>query len=282
MAEARKVTIGFRTRSQCTLYEAELKGQISDGAWENATPSGHWKIMCEAEAYVAESPAQLGLNFEPRRYYDFAASDLLEVVADRMIEFVKIYEVLYEKDPGYLKHWDFSFLGSKREALEAWERAQGEDSYWKGRVEKVCDLLQIGSQVELFEIVDRIAAVPYDMTSLRRDLSQMKKIMHLRQEGTYRHDIVKSGAVFAKCAPKLTAGKNRRPYVEFAKTLLCTGEFTKQQLIDSIREMHPSVSASAISTFLTDLKNPKYSVLPGANVIISPVGKWLLSFVNLP
>lgn len=81
-------TLAVRNLAQKVLMEDELQGQISDGMWENATPHDHWKPWCDAEVVV--DPANLGRNFHARKdNYNFLAKDLLEVVADRMIESVR-------------------------------------------------------------------------------------------------------------------------------------------------------------------------------------------------
>lgn len=33
--------INFKNRNQVALYEMELKGQLSDGYWENSRPRNH-------------------------------------------------------------------------------------------------------------------------------------------------------------------------------------------------------------------------------------------------
>jgi hypothetical protein len=56
-------TIGFKNRNQVILFEQELKGQISDGMWENSRPYNHWKTPCVAVAIVASTDAEVGRNF---------------------------------------------------------------------------------------------------------------------------------------------------------------------------------------------------------------------------
>lgn len=82
-------TLYVANEAQKVLFDSELSGQISDGHWENASPHDHWKPWADAEVVVAPDH-QLGRTFYARKSnYNFLAADLLEVVADRMIEAVK-------------------------------------------------------------------------------------------------------------------------------------------------------------------------------------------------
>jgi hypothetical protein len=69
--------IKVRTQAQKLLYDNELCGQISDGHWENAIPSNHYHIMCDAEIIVAKPDEKIGANFTPKRRYNFANNEPL-------------------------------------------------------------------------------------------------------------------------------------------------------------------------------------------------------------
>lgn len=86
-------TIGFSNKRQQILFECELKGQISDGYWENSRPHNHWIIPCRAETFITNDVSKLGPDWFIDRKYNFAARDLLEIVGDRMIMYVKTYLV---------------------------------------------------------------------------------------------------------------------------------------------------------------------------------------------
>lgn len=80
--------IYFRNELQVALYEQELKGQISDGLWENSTPYNHYQRMCNAKARVADSRIndKLGcVDFYPLRRYGFSSPLLFDCVGDRML-----------------------------------------------------------------------------------------------------------------------------------------------------------------------------------------------------
>jgi hypothetical protein len=78
-------TLKFRNKVQVALFTKELRGQISDGLWENSKPVDHWKVPCGAKVSVATDSKELGPSFMPVRAYNFASSELLEYVGDRML-----------------------------------------------------------------------------------------------------------------------------------------------------------------------------------------------------
>lgn len=42
--------IHFTTKGALAIYECELQGQVSDGYWENARPSNHWKWVTNTKS----------------------------------------------------------------------------------------------------------------------------------------------------------------------------------------------------------------------------------------
>lgn len=95
--------INFDNIMQVTLYECEIKGQLSDGHWENTEPDSHWEPMCEAKAKVVGLGEKLGCNFEPEIEYDF--TELTEYLCDRMIRYVKTVLALPEYALKFDSHW---------------------------------------------------------------------------------------------------------------------------------------------------------------------------------
>jgi len=53
-----KVTkVYFKNLAQAVIYEGEIKGQLSDGHWENTRPFNHWEAPCRLEVAVdSENP----------------------------------------------------------------------------------------------------------------------------------------------------------------------------------------------------------------------------------
>lgn len=80
-------TIRVNTQAQKHLLENELKGQISDGMWEN-TKGNPWEDWSGAKVIV--DPNNPGRNFHTTKdNYNLNSTKLLEVVGDRMVDDVK-------------------------------------------------------------------------------------------------------------------------------------------------------------------------------------------------
>ena len=89
--------IRFSNRNQVVLYECELKDQISDGFWGNTEPLDHWVNMCKAVAKEATGNEKFGcVGFTPNILYNFADTDLTDILSDRMIRYVKIVKCFPE------------------------------------------------------------------------------------------------------------------------------------------------------------------------------------------
>jgi hypothetical protein len=81
-------TLAVRNQAQKILFDEELSGQISDGAWENSTPHDHWRPWCDAEVVV--DPANVGRDFYAKRdSYGLDRRDLLDIIGDRMLASVQ-------------------------------------------------------------------------------------------------------------------------------------------------------------------------------------------------
>ena len=160
--------INFRNADQVFLYECELKGQISDGYWENAKPHDHYKPMCHATANV--DPKNLGANFRTLRRYNFAATDLVNVVGDRMMTFVRTKRIFPNLD--FDDHWDWCLEDGAEYLRDA---AKGRDAdYWEGKIRKMEGFF--GMSLE--EAEKRLRSDPYSRKDLMRDLKDMSKIVN--------------------------------------------------------------------------------------------------------
>lgn len=168
-------TINFRTFSQVILFECEIKGQLSDGHWENARPNGHWITPCSATARVAPSPETIGASFYAERKYNFAARELLEVVDERMIGFVKVYTAF--PDLPFSEHWTFDFEDDN--AVDTVKRtrewlAKPATEYYHKRATKLLKLLNTDID-GLLTKMEQINNVQYTHADLRKDLKEMSK-----------------------------------------------------------------------------------------------------------
>jgi len=169
--------INFRNEVQVALYECELKGQISDGHWENSRPYDHWIRMCKAKAKVGEP---LGPNFYPMRTYNFAAKPLVDVVGQRMLFIAKLkmlfphlsYQTIRELD-------DLVDCETGESRVKELVELAKERDYWEKKLAIIKQSLNVGTEQELEDVVKRIIDFKgYDLRKLRKDLRDMSQIVN--------------------------------------------------------------------------------------------------------
>jgi len=61
---------------------------------------------------------------------------------------------------------------------------------------------------------------------------------------------------------------NKRPYIQDVQGLLESGTYSRAQIIAFVLEKYPTVAKGGIQTFVTDLRNPKYSYFKDRPVVI--------------
>lgn len=81
-------TLALENNIQVILWKGVLRGQISDGAWENCQNSD-WEKWCRAEVVVC--PQNVGRDFSVRKdNFGFTRrAYFLDIVGDRMIDLVR-------------------------------------------------------------------------------------------------------------------------------------------------------------------------------------------------
>lgn len=70
------------------LLEQELRGQISDGLWENSSYDDDWRALGDADIIV--DPKNTGSNFSFRKTYGFTSKALYDAVGDRMLKQIQV------------------------------------------------------------------------------------------------------------------------------------------------------------------------------------------------
>lgn len=83
---------------QKVLFETELIGQMSDGAWENTAPYDHWEPW--AECRVTVDPEDIGRTFYARKTGYAFAKELIPYVGDRMLAYARL-ALVYGDGPDY-------------------------------------------------------------------------------------------------------------------------------------------------------------------------------------
>ena len=156
-------TIFVANREQQILLECELKGQVSDGYWENAR-NNDWVSIIDAKVVV--KPVKVGVNFTPSRKYDFAAKDLVDIVGDRMRTFVMMAR-------------KFPTLSNNAILVSEWSKSSLEETFWNdpnyGENAKA-EYAKIGitTYAELQAVVKSLEG--YSIKDLRKDLRAIKEI----------------------------------------------------------------------------------------------------------
>lgn len=157
-------TIVFANNIQKALWENELRGQISDGVWENARPMDHWKVWCNAEVTVAKNGEPTGRNFWAQKdNYDLTS--VVQYVGERML----VMAALAEMFPNFEGRLPESLYDFKSHAKWA---AEGKD--WAAK--------SIGEWTKAGITAEAIAGAEGKFTEkqLRKELSAMKKIIRTR------------------------------------------------------------------------------------------------------
>lgn len=108
----------LKTKEAYVVFTEEIKGQISDGAWENSRPYDHWIFWSNTNAIV---DGNLGLEIKEgtplKRNYNLF--HLIPYVGDRMLAYIA--SVKMDKDPTLTNYlMEFTNL----------IKNPGQDSYW--------------------------------------------------------------------------------------------------------------------------------------------------------
>jgi hypothetical protein len=86
----KKQTFQFRNAILMELWEYELRGQISDGLWENTANTG-WVYWCSVKPMIGPETRLL----QPVGYRiktNFQFTRLIKYIGDRMLDIVRKYE----------------------------------------------------------------------------------------------------------------------------------------------------------------------------------------------
>ena len=153
--------LNFRNEVQRTLFMVELRGQISDGAWENSRPYEHWRYWTGIE--VGVDPSNLGRNFYVvKDNYNFTDSGMLAVIGERMCYFAALAKKGYDAGVIY-KLGDYDNYYAKGHTDEYWRKKDALMKEVFGNYENLCREREGYSEKEL-----------------RKELRDMKEIIRMR------------------------------------------------------------------------------------------------------
>jgi predicted Ser/Thr protein kinase len=127
--------------------------------WENARPFDHWKVWCGAECRV--NPLNVGTNFySMKSNYNFTSKELLDIIGKRMLNIAN----MTENGIGLEDSREFNEVNIK------WLSTQTED-YW---VKKYTKFKEVFGNEEAYI---KACTGSYDMKKLKKELTEMKKII---------------------------------------------------------------------------------------------------------
>lgn len=158
-------TLFVRNRMQAALFEIELKGQISDGNWENLRVGGHYRAWCDADVVVY--PDHVGRDFYVSYdRYNFVDAGLLKVIGERMMVYARLAMGF-----GFEESVKLARLVDDQGFVDVPKYG---GSYYDGvrKYATMVDLEEVG-------VTARNSAV-YDWKHLRKDLRDLKKIVRIQ------------------------------------------------------------------------------------------------------
>ena len=158
------LTIIFENNIQKALWDGAIRGQLSDGYWENTNPYDHWKPWCNAETRVAKNGEKLGRNFwAAKDNYNLLAP--VQYISEEMLAIATLATMFPILEGGVPKDlWDFNWYAAKA--------AEGKD--WA--IAKMEAWTAAGITAETFSQLDG----RFTIKQLRAELSRMKKIIRTR------------------------------------------------------------------------------------------------------
>ena len=162
-------TLRLENERQVALWNSEITGQLSDGAWENTNPMDHYKPWIDCVAVVASEGEEPGRDFWVRKD-GYALHSLIEYVGDRMVFYGNLANLLDEVPEGALPEgqWEWDFIQDK-----ATDPDYPGDYYMKRFVE-------LDDAGITDEIIAQAAEGDYGIKELRKDLTAIKKAMKNR------------------------------------------------------------------------------------------------------
>ena len=189
-------TLTLKNLSQVNLFIVEISGQLSDGAWENARPSDHWKAWNDVDVVIGSPIGYSGIY--PRRTKYALASQLLPYVGARMLVYgaaglakVKLdtYGTPEDSDMTYgLEYFFEVFNAQTAQDLSAQCKSKTFDEFMQAFTEKAekstymkkyfTSIEKNSKKVKL--IYEMISGGQYNVNSLKNDLKDISMAMQTK------------------------------------------------------------------------------------------------------
>ena len=198
-------TITFRTAAQASMFKHELKGQFSDGMWENTRPDDHWKFWCNLVVQV-QSPHSAPIGVQSmewcvKKNYGINRKELLECVGDRMMSqaimarwynlvpvrtVAEILEGCFTWNGTSIVFTEMDILGTINKKIHTYEgyaksnQGTATETWWNERVEQlnaVRELIRTHYQ-GLLNCIEN-----YTYKNMLSDLKEIKSVMKTARGG---------------------------------------------------------------------------------------------------
>lgn len=85
MKDNKTGTITFRSATQAAIWNTCIRGQLSDGHWENARPLDHWRFWCNLEVCVGGDAKVVATNQYACQKTNYNLNALKEYVLDQLL-----------------------------------------------------------------------------------------------------------------------------------------------------------------------------------------------------
>jgi hypothetical protein len=165
--------IFVKNKAQQALFEMELSGQISDGMWENASPSNHWESIRNAEVLVDEMNPRIE-NTRLRRRYGFSSPELIECVGNRMIKYARMSVFFNLEEIKLLEHIIDEDTYEVVPVPE-WIKKAGDTEFYKKLLSNLEAALTDPATLERLNAVRHL---DYDKSDLKRDLRALSNLVN--------------------------------------------------------------------------------------------------------
>jgi hypothetical protein len=172
------------TLSQKNLFDCEISGQLSDGAWENTKPYDHWEPWGKSTIKVGTS---VGRDF-PVKKDGYNLGSLLQYVGDRMLSFGAAgstgWDLTNSSDDQYAV--EYFFAANSPADLERKVLSGDFDQHFKEFTEKNLSNSYMSKYVKIAEknkkhLHDTWDAIKsrYGIRQLSKDLTEISKAMKI-------------------------------------------------------------------------------------------------------
>jgi len=179
----------WKKLSHAVLFLYELRGQLSDGYWENSRPNNHWKWVSLATVQQDQTCDKefdiISPIFYINRKYNFNNKQLIDIVGERMLAYVRLGMCRGFKAAAHAE--DIVRIQDFISGAGA-DIAAGRDpnkSYWCTTLQRIKEMLDMPEQQNYVAlncaaqiVVKEMESMPYTLKDLRADLREMSDLVN--------------------------------------------------------------------------------------------------------